>query len=199
MRRWSRSDEARPARSRRYRAGGVAAALTAATFAVAPGTAFAGELGISQEVQQQNQWCWAASGLTIAKFLGKGNVSQNDFCNLARGYPQGSRCPNQAGYLQWAQRAFQQLGISPGQVTGPLSFQAINTEIDGRRPIETGIYWTAGGGHAQVIYGYEPSGQTVAYGDPWPSSPRYGEMSYRSYVNNGQFRWGEALSQVGAR
>lgn len=186
----------RPARARRRLACGVAG-VAAATLAASTGVASAGELSIQQEVQQQSQWCWAASGLTIAKFLGKGNISQNDFCNIARGYPRGSRCPNQPGYLEWDQRAFQQLGISPGQVTGPLSFQSIVTEIDGRRPIQTGIYWTAGGGHSQVIYGYQPGSRTIAYGDPWPSSPRYSEMSYSSYVRNGQFRWGQALYRIG--
>ncbi|WP_207401067.1 papain-like cysteine protease family protein [Actinomadura roseirufa] len=171
--------------------------MAAATIAASPGVAAAGNLTISQEVQQQNQWCWAASGLTIAKFFNKGNVSQNDFCNLARGYPRGSSCPNQPGQLEWDQRAFQSLGLSPGTVGNPLSFASVQAEIDGRRPIETGIYWTAGGGHAQVIYGYQAAGQTIAYGDPWPSSPRYSEMSHRSYTSNGQFRWGQALYRIG--
>ncbi|WP_067466510.1 papain-like cysteine protease family protein [Actinomadura macra] len=182
----------RPAR-RRFAAG---VAAVAATFAVSSGVASAGVLQIDQEVQEQDQWCWAASGLTIAKFHGKGDVSQNDFCNLARNLPQGSDCPNEPGELEWDQTAFRQLGLSAGQVTGPLSFQAVSAEIDGQRPIETGIYWTAGGGHAQVIYGYQ--GQVLSYGDPWPYSPRYGEMNHRSYMSNGEFRWGEALSKVGA-
>jgi hypothetical protein len=124
--------------------------------------------------------------LTVAKFLGKGNVSQNDFCNLARGYPTGYHCPNQAGQLQWVQSAFSRLGIRPGSVTSALSFATLSTEIDGSRPVETGIYWTAGGGHAQVIYGYDAASQTIYYGDPWPSSPRYS-----------QFRWAESLYLVG--
>ncbi|NEA29525.1 papain-like cysteine protease family protein [Actinomadura bangladeshensis] len=184
----------RPARARRRLAAGVAG-VAAATLAATTGVASAQDLPITQQVQQQNQWCWVASGLTIAKFFGKGNVSQNDFCNLGRGYPRGSYCPNQAGYLEYDQRAFQALGLSPGQVSGPLSLASVQGEINGQRPILTGIYWTAGGGHAQVIYGY--SGQTVSYGDPWPSSPRYGEMAYSSYVSNYHFRWGQALSRIG--
>lgn len=184
----------RPARARRRLAVGIAG-VAAATFAASTGVASAGVLQINQEVQQQNQWCWVASGLTIAKFHGKGNVSQNDFCNMARGRSSG-QCPNQAGYLEWDQTAFQKLGMSPGQVSGPMSYQQVVSEIDARRPIETGIYWTAGGGHAQVIYGY--TGQTLSYGDPWPASPRYGEMSHSSYNSNSQFRWGQALYGAGA-
>ncbi|QXJ21123.1 hypothetical protein AGRA3207_001947 [Actinomadura graeca] len=185
----------RPARTRRRFAAGVAA-VAAATFTVSSGVASAGILQIDQEVQEQDQWCWAASGLTIAKFHGKGNVSQNDFCNLARNAPVGSDCPNEGGELEWDQVAFRALGLSAGQVTGAMAYKSVATEIDAKRPIETGIYWTAGGGHAQVIYGYQ--GQTLSYGDPWPYSPRYGEMSHSSYTRNGEFRWGGALSKVGA-
>ncbi|MBO2458822.1 papain-like cysteine protease family protein [Actinomadura violacea] len=183
----------------RWRLACGAAAVAAGTLTAATGTgaAAAGELPITQQVQQQDQWCWAASGLTIAKYFGVGNVSQNDFCNLARGYPQGGYCPNQAGQLEWDQRAFQSLGLNPGYVSGPLSFQGVEGEIDGQRPVQTGIYWSAGGGHSQVIYGYDPSSQTISYGDPWPSSPRYSEMDYSSYVSNYQFQWGQALSGIG--
>ena len=181
---------------RRRAFAGLVALLTGVALLVAPTTASAGELQINQLVQQQDQWCWVASGLTIAKFHNKGNVSQNDFCALGRGYPKGTPCPNQAGYLQYDQRAFRALGLSQGQVGSPPSFQKVASEIDAGRPIETGIYWTAGGGHAQVIYGYQ--GQTLSYGDPWPASPRYSEMSYDDYLNNYEFQWGEALYGAGA-
>ncbi len=132
-------------RTRRRRLAAGLAGVAAATLTVSTGVASAQDLPITQQVQQQNQWCWVASGLTIAKFFGKGNVSQNDFCNLGRGYPRGSYCPNQA-YLEYDQRAFQALGLSPGQVSGPLSFSSVQGEINGQRPILTGIYWTVGGG-----------------------------------------------------
>ncbi|GAA2170888.1 papain-like cysteine protease family protein [Actinomadura napierensis] len=188
----------RPARARwRLACGAAAVAAGALAAAATTGVASAGELPITQQVQQQDQWCWAASGLTIAKYFGVGNVSQNDFCDLALGYPQGSYCPDQAGQLEWDQRAFQALGLNPGHVSGPLSFQGVEGEIDGQRPVQTGIYWSAGGGHSQVIYGYDPGSQTISYGDPWPSSPRYSEMAYSSYVSNYQFQWGQALSGIG--
>ncbi|MFD8500313.1 papain-like cysteine protease family protein [Amycolatopsis sp. NPDC059657] len=154
---------------------------------------------ISQLVQEQNQWCWAASGLTIARSLGYGaSTSQNTFCAYSRGYQPGTPCPNQAGQLSWVQRGYQALGLRPGTVTQALSFTSVRTEIDAKRPIETGIYWTAGGGHAQVIYGYDSTTQQLYYGDPWPSSQRYSAMSYNSYVRNGQFQWAQSLYRIGA-
>ncbi len=194
MRKRTGSDGARSTRSRRRAAAGLAGALAAAAIMLVPGTASAGSIGINQEVQQQDEWCWAASGLTIAEYFGHSGISQNTFCDLALGYSTSTACPNEPGQLSWVQNAFSQLGMAPGQVTGPLSFQGVTSSIDGGRPIETGIYWTAGGGHAQVIYGYNPSTQTISYGDPWPSSPRYNEMYYSSYVSNSQFQWGQALS-----
>ncbi|WP_158887864.1 papain-like cysteine protease family protein [Amycolatopsis anabasis] len=192
-------------------AGAVFGGLAAASLLVAPAAAAdssatadssplaAKKLSISQQVQVQNQWCWAASGLTIAHYLGKGtNLNQNAFCNLSRGYPQNGQCPNQAGYLSWVQRGYQAIGLSPGTVGGALSFSAVQAEIDGNRPIETGIYWTAGGGHAQVIHGYDATTNMVYYGDPWPSSARYSSMTHSSYRSNGQFRWAEALYRIGA-
>ncbi|MCP2338943.1 papain-like cysteine protease family protein [Actinomadura rupiterrae] len=180
------------ASARRRIACGILGVVAAA--AVMPRAASAGDLTIDQQVQEQDQWCWVASGLTIAQFFGKGDISQNDFCAIAHGYPQGSYCPNEPGELQDDQAAFQQLGMSPGQVTGALSFEDVASEIDAQRPIQTGIYWTSGGGHSQVIYGYDASSETVAYGDPWPSSPRYSEMGYQDYIQNYEFSWAEALS-----
>jgi hypothetical protein len=188
---------------RRAKALGVlCAGLVAMTGLFSPPATAAPEaattLSISQLVQEQNQWCWAASGLTIARFLGYGSsVSQNTFCDYSRGYPAGSQCPNQPGELTYVQRGYQALGLRPGTVTGALSLASVQSEIGARRPIETGIYWTAGGGHAQVIYGYDTSG-LVYYGDPWPSSQRYSAMAHSSYVRNGQFQWAQSLYRIGA-
>ncbi|RJQ78243.1 hypothetical protein D5S17_13485 [Pseudonocardiaceae bacterium YIM PH 21723] len=156
-------------------------------------------LQFKQLKQEQDQWCWAASGLSIAQYLGKGgNVSQNQFCNLSRGYSQNGQCPNEAGYFDWVQKGYRAIGLGAGTVAGDkLSFDTVKQEIDGNRPIETGIYWTSGGGHAQVIYGYDAASTKLSYGDPWPQSTTYSEMSYQSYVSNGQFRWGDALYRIG--
>ncbi|MEV6522902.1 papain-like cysteine protease family protein [Longispora sp. NPDC051575] len=185
----------------RRRLGGAVAVLTALLVTTLPATpAFAAskQLGITQQVQSQNQWCWAASGLTIARYLGYGaSTSQNTFCDYGRGYPAGTTCPNQPAELSNVQRAFQALGLRPGTVTGALSYTGVQTEINGNRPIETGIYWTAGGGHAQVIYGYDTATNSIFWGDPWPSSQRYSQASHSYYVSNGQFRWAQSLYRIG--
>ncbi|AHH95592.1 papain-like cysteine protease family protein [Kutzneria albida] len=156
-------------------------------------------LKFSQLKQEQDQWCWDASGLSIARYLGYAkDVSQNSFCDYARGLADGAPCPNEPGEFSDVQKAYSRIGLGQGSVSSSaLSFADVQTEINANRPIETGIYWTAGGGHAQVIYGYDPSTKKLSYGDPWPQSSTYNEMSYSSYVNNNQFRWAEALYRIG--
>ncbi|GAA3032889.1 hypothetical protein GCM10020000_07430 [Streptomyces olivoverticillatus] len=40
-------------------------------------------LNIGMQKQVQNQWCWDASGLTIANYWGYTRYNQYDFCRLA--------------------------------------------------------------------------------------------------------------------
>ncbi len=172
------------------------APVTYTTSAPGSPTLTATQLGISMQTQQYDEWCWVASGNTIASYFGRG-TDQNSFCDLARGYSTSTQCPNQPGYLSWDQNAFYQLGVSPGGESGALSFGTIENEINSNRPILTGIAWTAGGGHAEVIYGYDAGSQAIYFGDPWPTDNRYNLMSYSSYVSNSQFIWDDALSGIG--
>ncbi|MFE5329281.1 papain-like cysteine protease family protein [Embleya sp. NPDC056575] len=170
----------------------------AAPLKVAPGAPHAAygakQLALTELTQVQNQWCWAATGLSVARYLGRGlNTSQNTFCDYARGLPTNYQCPNQPGELSDVQRAWSRLGMRPGQVTGTLDLGTVASSIDANSPIVVGIYWTAGGGHANVLYGYDSDNGTLMYSDPWPSSQRYGEMDYNSYVSNYEFQWAESL------
>ncbi|MFF7245693.1 papain-like cysteine protease family protein [Embleya sp. NPDC008237] len=164
----------------------------------APAASHAGygsaQLAFTELTQVQNQWCWAGTGLSVARYLGRGlSTSQNTFCDYARGLPAGYPCPNQPGELSDVQRAWTRLGLTPGRITGTLDFGTVASSIDANSPIEVGIYWTSGGGHANVLYGYDSDYGTLMYADPWPASPRYGEMDYDSYVSNYEFQWAESL------
>ncbi|WP_431045007.1 papain-like cysteine protease family protein [Streptomyces sp. P1-3] len=182
---------------------------TASTAAPAPGSdakntksvaaeAYSNELDISMQAQQNTNWCWAASGNTIATYYGY-NYSQNQFCNAAFNRTQGYDCPNWQATLGNVQTALNWIGISPGSyVNGWLRYSTVQSEIDAERPIETRIQWSSGGGHMQVIYGYDTSGSWVAWGDPWPSSQRYSWASHDWYVNNNQFSWTHSLYRIGA-
>lgn len=176
----------------------LACAVGMAT-AIVP-SAHAQKLNFTQQTQQMNQWCWAAGGLSIAQFLGAGrNVTQQQFCNAARGLPTNGQCPNQPDVLQTVQRGFRALGMANvGQVTGrPTPKAQVAAMMQAGKPIETGVFWAQGGGHAQVVFGLV--GDTISYSDPWPSSPRYSEAPYNSYVQNSKHRWADSLLGMGAR
>lgn len=62
-------------------------------------------------------------------------------------------------------------------------------------PIKAGIYWTNGGGHSLVIYGYyeDSNGQNVSYMDPADGS--FNTTRYNSFVSNSDFKWLDTLYQ----
>lgn len=155
-------------------------------------------LPISPQAQEQSNWCWAATGGTIAAYAGR-SVSQNTFCNLAFGRSTGTRCPNSQATLANDQQAFSALGIRAGSyINGRLSYSGISTEIQGNRPVLTRIQWSSGGGHMMVISGYRPSDSTIEWYDPWPSSQRLNVGAYSYYLDNWNFSWTHSLSRIGA-
>ncbi|WP_109033420.1 papain-like cysteine protease family protein [Streptomyces rubrogriseus] len=155
-------------------------------------------LNISMQAQQLSNWCWAATGDTVAEYYGH-DYSQNQFCNLAFGRAVNSSCPNSQATLGNDQRAFSSMGINPGRyVDGYLNYDTITREIDADRPVMSRIQWQSGGGHMLTVYGYDVSKNWVYWGDPWPSSNRYNWATYGYYVNNGSFFWTHSLYGIGA-
>lgn len=178
----------------------AAAAMPGTSFAAQSGTsaAAAAKLNITMQAQQKSNWCWAASGNTVAAYMGK-SYSQNQFCNLAFSRSMNASCPNNQATLANDQTAFRQIGINPGNyVYAHLYYSAIVREVDARRPVLARIQWTGGGGHMQVLYGYDQSSSMVYWGDPWPSSNRYNWASYNYYVSNNSFFWTHSLDYIGA-
>ncbi|GLW00782.1 papain-like cysteine protease family protein [Streptomyces lavendulae] len=181
-------------------AGSAPAAATAtATAPDTPGAALAYKrLDITMQAQQKTNWCWAASGNTVATWFGR-SYSQNQFCNAAFNRQQGTECPNNQATLGNVQTALRWAGINSGSyVTGWLQYSTVQTEINNDRPVETRIQWSNGGGHMHVIYGYDTASSWVYWGDPWPSSDRYNWASHAWYVDNGTFSWTHSLYRIGA-
>ncbi|EST35175.1 papain-like cysteine protease family protein [Streptomyces roseochromogenus] len=155
-------------------------------------------LNITMQAQQNSNWCWAASGDTIASWFGR-NYTQNQFCDAAFNRPQGSTCGNWQAALDDVQNAFDWMGINPGTyVSGYLRYGTVQNEINADRPIETRIEWSSGGGHMHVLYGYDTSANQVYWGDPWPSNYRYNWGDYDYYVSNNSFTWTHSLYRIGA-
>ncbi|MEV5605928.1 papain-like cysteine protease family protein [Streptomyces sp. NPDC052299] len=183
-----------------HRTATATARIAADRTASAPTAALAAtrRLNITMQAQQKTNWCWAASGNTIATWYGR-NYSQNQFCNAAFGRAQGYECPNSQAALDNVQNALYWAGINPGSyVSGWLRYPTVQTEIAAGRPVETRIQWSSGGGHMHVLYGYDDANSLVYWGDPWPSSNRYNWASHAWYVNNSEFSWTHSLYRIGA-
>ncbi|ARF54788.1 papain-like cysteine protease family protein [Streptomyces gilvosporeus] len=175
--------------------GATASATTPPAHAVA---AAANRLDIAMQAQQKSNWCWAGSGNTIASWYGR-NYSQNQFCNAAFGRQQGTTCPNDQATLGNVQNALDWMGIAPGSyVTGYLRYGTVQNEINAKRPVETRIEWSSGGGHMHVLYGFDTAQNWVYWGDPWPSNSRYNWGDYDYYVNGSSFSWTHSLYRIGA-
>lgn len=178
--------------------GTTAAAGTPATTTTTGAAAGAQRLDITMQEQEQTNWCWAATGNTIAGWYGR-DYSQNQFCNAAFGRSQNGTCPNDQATLANVQTGLNWAGISPGSyVTGWLQYSTVQTEINAGRPIADRIQWSSGGGHMNVIYGYDTASDWVYWGDPWPSDNRYNWAAHDWYVSNNEFSWTHSLYRIGA-
>ncbi|GAA4994229.1 papain-like cysteine protease family protein [Kitasatospora paranensis] len=147
-------------------------------------------LPITMQKQVQDQWCWDASGLTIATYWGRTGYTQADFCRLAA---QGSRldCNDQPATLGDLANGLANMGFSSSgrDLYRSATFAETSAEIAGGRPFAVRIGWNSGGGHMNVIYGYDPSSSMIAVGDPWPSTQTYTWWNYATYTSNNSFQW----------
>jgi len=147
-------------------------------------------LNISMQKQVKDQWCWDASGLTIANYWGRTGYSQADFCRLAA---QGTwvDCNDQPATLEDMANGLARIGLanSGRSLYRTASFSETSSEIAGGRPFAVRIGWRSGGGHMNVIYGYDNNSNMIAVGDPWPSTQTYTWWNYSTYSSNNSFQW----------
>ncbi|MFJ8477081.1 papain-like cysteine protease family protein [Kitasatospora sp. NPDC094011] len=168
----------------------TAVALTASallTAAAGQARAEAGQDTITMLKQEKSQWCWVASGLTIAQFQGYGST-QADFCSRAQ--PAGG-CNNQPATLGDMAKGWSSLGMTHTGtgLNSAASFNQVYTDVKAARPVGARIGWTSGGGHMNVVYGFDTSNSTIAVGDPWPDTTTYTWWNYSDYVSNSSFKW----------
>lgn len=155
-------------------------------------------LRVSPEVQEYQNWCWAASGTAIAKYKGVSRASQNEFCLAGRGL-NVRLCPDEPAQMYNVQRGLQHYGVGSGRTTGVLSFADVQRNIDNDSPIPVGYYWRAGGGHLVTIIGYNTQNSTVTVIDSYPSHQRRQTHTYDSFVQNNRWRWSQSITGVGGR
>ncbi|MBT2545030.1 hypothetical protein J7E99_31100 [Streptomyces sp. ISL-44] len=57
-------------------------------------------------------------------------------------------------------------------------------------PFAVRFGWHSGGGHVNVICGYDCARNMIAVGDPWLTAQTHLQLwNYSTYVNNNSFQW----------
>jgi hypothetical protein len=121
--------------------------------------------------QQQSQWCWAATSVSVALYYQSwSGWTQCEMVNQERG--QTTCCDdgstdlcNQPNVLD---SPLDRAGVLDHMVGGSIAYDEVAAEIDAGRPVAWRIQWAGGGGHFAVIEGYRwLGGQWFAIDDPW--------------------------------
>jgi hypothetical protein len=126
-------------------------------------------------LQEVSNWCWAACMQMTLMFDDPASTKrQCEFANSA--FNLGSSCENPTSTMcnkplpifqvaaEWSK-----LGYNSSFSVTALTFDEIKKEIgDNGRPVECGLLWTKGGGHAVLIVGFfeEGDNQWVDINDP---------------------------------
>jgi hypothetical protein len=169
----------------------VAGQLTAASGSCGSGKidwTYATPLTVALRPQEQNEWCWAASGQMVMDYLGQ-HVEQCDEANWANGRTDCCTNPtSQSGACDnpgWPD--FAHYGYSSTTVNSALSFASLAAQAQ-TAPVAYSWSWNGGGGHMMVVIGTSSitdtstntTTQYVEIDDPW--SPNIGDQAYLTYT-----------------
>ena len=158
-------------------------------------------------VQQQDNWCWAASSKAVLDYYG----NPADQCQMANyAFGQNNCCsnitwPNGAGSkcdsgdylisipLLWTgvNSVLNYFGnINTDWKYGSVSAAKVQSEIGNNRPLIMSWNWTGGSSHALVIFGI--SNNLISFLDPWPGKGLQ-HWDYNSVVQDSNHTWASTL------
>jgi len=147
--------------------------------------------------QEQSQWCWAACMQMGLRFFDPTDPTTQ--CKLANDAfeltgccdsPSSSLCNNPLPIFrvasEWLKRRAQALFKNSSVESAGLRF-----EIDNQRPVEAGLKWNNGGGHAILIVGYGNIGldDEVIVHDPWRGILSIVFSELKKAYGLGQWTW----------
>jgi ABC-type bacteriocin/lantibiotic exporter with double-glycine peptidase domain len=137
-------------------------------------------LQITHFKQEQTEWCWAACmNMVVTYDDATSALKQCTLANSAFGMteccvaPSSSLC-NLPLQIVRIKSEYEKYQYKSTHEERSLSFLEIKQEIYNRRPIECGILWTGGGGHAVLITGYDSGdiGDWVYIHDPYDKTKK---------------------------
>ena len=107
--------------------------------------------------QQQAEWCWAAVAVSVEKFFARhSELQQCQVANKLFNKTRNECCEDPAAYNvpDVLEVVLQIIHKWRNTLSGPLTFEQVQGEIDRGRPVCVRIHWLSGGGHFVVVRGY---------------------------------------------
>jgi hypothetical protein len=153
--------------------------------------------GYNLQGQQQNQWCWAASGAMVMTYVSADNAPSQ--CTEATDRNGGNCCSNGSSSTcnQPGWPEFSRYGYNSTTTNGvPLTFEQIKDALKANSPVCFTWYWTSGGGHMMTVSGWHIiNGKEYVYvRDPWPVNKGTTKwMTYEAYVKGSNYRHGSDI------
>jgi acylphosphatase len=155
-------------------------------------------LGLNEQHQQQTEWCWSATTVSITLFYDPAatwtqcTLVNNKFGQTTCCTNGSSNACNQPGYPD---QALTTTGHLASTALGKPSLQTLTNQLEAGHPVSINIQWNGGGGHNPATDGYDnrdTATPTIDIQDPWygqstqdfntfPGSYNGGASWYESY------------------
>ncbi len=154
-------------------------------------------LGLVEQHQQETEWCWSATTVSIELFYDPNStLTQCELVNQAFNQTTCCQNPSSGACNQpwYPNLALTIVGHLASTASGKPTFQTITSQLNAGHPVSIAIYWTGGGGHNPAVDGYDDANAaqpTIELQDPW-----YGRSTqdFNSFPNSyqGGATWGES-------
>ncbi len=164
---------------------------------------FSQYLRVPETIQEQDQWCWAATSSCVLKYYGS-NIQQCEAAEYTREVAnwhnfgninccvdplQGCNYWNyNYGNLGSIEDILHHWGVYNYGVEGVLGIPMCQVEINSGHPFIIRWGWTGGGGHFLVGHGVDVNNSMLYYMDPWFNEGLH-IASYSWVVQNSDHTW----------
>jgi hypothetical protein len=148
----------------------LGATLAVEAFGMPSAFASTNQLALPFYLQTESNWCAIACAKMILAYYGA-TVQECEEANYDFGQtgccstPSSSTCNPSSGSFTGTPLSYYGVGWTQYS-SNNFTFTQFKSEIDAGRPVSIGWNWTAGGGHAMNVAGYDTNGSYLLFWDP---------------------------------
>jgi hypothetical protein len=147
--------------------------------------------GFSMEIQQHDNWCWAAVSVSVANFYGTTNWSQCDLaakelnldCCGADGPVQGNGGCNRDWHLD---TPLSRVGHFDRMSSSSAAFALVCGEINLHRTLCARVAWNGGGAHYVALGGWSIDATGTEFVDVYDPYYDFSQIPYSKFVSSYQ-------------